>query len=1165
MTNTSGLSDVGPQTAGIGKLDQSLVKQPMTLPTDSDSDGEWIVPISSSQHFLSSTRLRVGPLYTTYDLYGAQKSELVLNQADYHRLIVPHQTPNFDSTLPFFYRDSAREYFCVPTDYFQNGNYFTTNAPAYVYHPFFRAEYRFWPFYHAFVPLFISQLNTGGIPALYARDLQLKPATVAGQPTFDFASYYQPTDLLLPLTNGQYPQEGVDFDPDAGYALYNWELFFHIPFLIGESLTRNQRFAEAKRWYEYIFNPTSATNDPIPKRYWITAPFYNMSDQTYIDDEITNLMKAINTHNADDEHEVAVWRQDPFDPDMIAQLRPVAYQRAIVMKYIDNLIQWGDQLFRQDTMESINQATQLYVLAYALLGPRPQVVPPRVEPVVKTYADLEGTLDVFSNELVAAENAIPPVRVNVPTNGNAAKLPNLHTLYFRIPANPDLFTYWDRVEDRLYKIRHCMNIQGIVQQLPLFAPPISPGLLIAAAAAGLDLASVLSDSNAALPPYRFTTMLRRAIEMCEQVRSLGGELLQALEKSDAENLARIRSGSESQLQTAIADVRSRQIDEAGQQIDALKKSKLASIDRASFYNGRALMNAWEAAALTAQGLALIPQIAAILLESASTVAHVVPQAQAGGSGIGGTPHVTIIIGGTNVGHAASAGSKALRIASAALQTGAQISAALGQYYQRQDEWNLQLNLANDEGAHIDAQIVAAQTHQDVATKELNAQNIAVTEAANVDAFLHRKFTNQELYDWMVGEISTTYFQAYQLAYALAKQAEQCFRRELAVTDDSYYIQFGYWDSLRQGLTASEKLQYDLRRLESAYYTQNVRELELTKHISLAQLDPYALLELRSKHTCLISLPELLFDLDNPGHYLRRLKTVAVTIPCVVGPYGGVSLTLSLLDNHIRISTNTSGGYPGPHNATTFIDDLGGTSEIVTSSAQNDSGLFELHFEDERYLPFEGAGAISNWRLTLNNVYPQFDYATITDVVLHLRYTARDGGNAFGKTVAGAVTSQLNSIALAESRKGLYRLFSARQDYGTAWARFLNPGVGNDQVLSLPMPPERFPFYTYGRDLKVVSIDVLAQTSDAGDYTLVVTPPGGSATTATFSADATLGGLHHWENPALSPKIDLGRAPSNGAAAPTWRFQLKQAAATDYRSLTAANVDDLVVIVGYQVS
>ena len=1160
IINVDGLSDVGPQTASIGLLNGT--KQPLTLPPNSIFDGEWIAPNPPGQHFLSTSRLRVGTMHTTYDQYGMLNSELVLNQADYYRLIVPHQTPTFDSTLPFFYRDSAREYFCVPSIYFQNGNYFTINAPADVYHPLFRAEYRFWPFYHAFVPLFVSQLNMGGLQALYARDLQLDPASVAGQSDFDFLSYYQPTELVLPLSNGTYPTEGVDFAPDAGYALYNWELFFHAPFLIAELLMNNQRFDEAKKWFEYIFNPTSATTDAIPQRYWITAPFYNMQD--YANEQITALMKAINTHDSVAEHQVAAWRQDPFDPDMIAQTRPVAYQRAIVMKYIDNLIKWGDQLFKQDAMETINLATQLYVLAAALLGPRPQVVPPRVQPLVKTYADLEGSLDKFSNELIAAENALPPVRVNVPTNGNTPKLPDLNTLYFRIPPNESLFTYWDTIADRLFKIRHCMNIQGVVQQLPLFAPPISPGLLVAATAAGLDLGSILSDIDAPVPPYRFSRMIRQAIEMCDQVRALGGELLQALEKSDAEALARIRSGREKQLQSAILDVRNQQIDEAAQQLVVLANSKQASIDRANFYVNRDLMNSWEAAALTAQGLSLILQIGSILLETTAAVAHIEPTAQAGFSGAGGTPHGTVAVGGPNVGHSASSGSKVAQIAAAVLQTGAQMSSVLGQYHQRQDEWTLQGTLANDEIARIDSETVAAQIRQDIATRERGAHAISVSEASDVDDFLHSKFTDQELYDWMIGETSTTYFQAYQLAYSVARQAEQCFRREMAISDDTFYIQFGYWDSLRKGLTAADKLEYDLHRLESAYYTQNARELELTKHVSLVQIDPYALMELRNSGTCLISLPELLFDLDNPGHYVRRLKTVGVTVPCVVGPYSGVSLTLSLLDNHIRVSTDTSGGYPGSNYNTGFINDPGGTGEIVTSSAQNDNGLFELRFEDERYLPFEGAGAISNWRLTLNNVYPQFDYSTIRDVVLHIRYTARDGGSAFAQVVSSAVRADLNAIALAESRKGLYRLFSARQDYGSAWARFLNPGSGNDQVLNMQMPPERFPFFTYGLDLKVATIDVLSKTSDAGDYTLVITPPGGTATTVTFSVDSTLG-VHHWDNPNLSPKIELGKAPSNGATPPTWSFKLKKASATDFRSLTGNDLDDLVLIVGYQVS
>jgi Tc toxin complex TcA C-terminal TcB-binding domain len=32
--------------------------------------------------------------------------------------------------------------------------------------------------------------------------------------------------------------------------------------------------------------------------------------------------------------------------------------------------------------------------------------------------------------------------------------------------------------------------------------------------------------------------------------------------------------------------------------------------------------------------------------------------------------------------------------------------------------------------------------------------------------------------------------------------------------------------------------------------------------------------------------------------------------------------------------------------------------IVTSSAQNDSGMFETNLRDERFLPFENSGVVS---------------------------------------------------------------------------------------------------------------------------------------------------------------------------------------------------------------
>jgi hypothetical protein len=101
------------------------------------------------------------------------------------------------------------------------------------------------------------------------------------------------------------------------------------------------------------------------------------------------------------------WRTNPFEPHRIANYRTVAYQKTVVMNYLDNLIAWGDYLFRQDSMESINEATQLYILAAEILGPRPKRVPPKDKPPVETFNELEHKLDAIPNALVEIENLVP--------------------------------------------------------------------------------------------------------------------------------------------------------------------------------------------------------------------------------------------------------------------------------------------------------------------------------------------------------------------------------------------------------------------------------------------------------------------------------------------------------------------------------------------------------------------------------------------------------------------------------------------------------------------------------------------------------------------------------------------------------------------------------------
>src|SRR4029079_10897445 len=106
--------------------------------------------------------------------------------------------------------------------------------------------------------------------------------------------------------------------------------------------------------------------------------------------------------------------------------------------------------------------------------------------------------------------------------------------------------------------------------------------------------------------------------------------------------------------------------------------------------------------------------------------------------------------------------------------------------------------------------------------------------------------------------------------------------------------------------SGEKLGFALRRMEKAYLDANCREYELTKHISLRLNFPEAFLRLQATGQCEVELPEWLFDLDYPGQYMRRIKSVSLTIPCVVGPYNGVHCRLTLLSSATRIDPRLHG-------------------------------------------------------------------------------------------------------------------------------------------------------------------------------------------------------------------------------------------------------------------
>ena len=104
---------------------------------------------------------------------------------------------------------------------------------------------------------------------------------------------------------------------------------------------------------------------------------------------------------------------------------------------------------------------------------------------------------------------------------------------------------------------------------------------------------------------------------------------------------------------------------------------------------------------------------------------------------------------------------------------------------------------------------------------------------------------------MQGEISRLYYEYYRFAFDTARKAEQTMKQELMrpEVDAQDFVKFNYWDGGRKGLLSGEALYLDVKRMEMAYHDNNKRELELTQHVSLRQLDPLALLTLKATGSC----------------------------------------------------------------------------------------------------------------------------------------------------------------------------------------------------------------------------------------------------------------------------------------------------------------------------
>ena len=808
----------------------------------------------------------------------------------------------------------------------------------------------------------------------------------------------------------------LDFDSANG--IYYWEIFFHAPFLLAQALNTSQKFDDAKTWYEHIFDPTEVQD------YWKFLPFLQ-----------------VDTPNSD--AEIKKYLNDPFDPHAIAALRRTAYRKAIVMAYIDNLLDWGDMLFRQYTMESINEARMLYVLAHDLLGEKPENLGIKVLPDDKKYNELSDASDEY-DFLIAQANAKlignQPITVIPGTIHDSVANP-----YFFIPENVLFSEYWNRVEDRLHKIRHCLNIMGVSQPLPLFQPPIDPMAIVQAVGAGAGLSQAIAAAAVVpVPHYRFEFLLGKAQNLVAEISQLGSELLAVLEKKDAEELSRLHTRHEGIILSMTQSIKEAQLQEAEESINALNESLGNAeyrVNRYQEYMDEGMTDLESAQAglmITGASLHGVAAIVKVL----SAIAHAFPQSKFGVFILGAE------IGGEQLGPAIDKVAEALESGGEAFSMAAEAVAVYAAHERMVEEWVLQKALAESDVREIQAQIKAAEWRKAIAEQEINILDKEIEHNRSIATFMTDKFTNAELYQWMSGKLSAIYFQTYKLAHDMAKSAEVAFQYERGYQQSAVnYIQPMYWDSQRKGILAAESLALDLNRMEAAFIQTDQRRLEISKNISLLELDPVAFLQLKAKGVCEFSLSEALFDYDFQGHYCRQIKTIALTFDAGQGQT--VMATLTQLNHKTLLEADAKAVKylldPKDQPPLSIRSDWKANQQIAlshTDEYEKNNGLFELRFDDPHYLPFESTGAVSTWRLELNGKKGSYDVGQLLDVVVNVKYTALQGGEAFANAVRGLLKPYQTA-----------RFFDMAYDFPDEWAAFLE---GDSDELVLPFTRDLFP-------------------------------------------------------------------------------------------------------------
>ncbi|WP_248000711.1 neuraminidase-like domain-containing protein [Photorhabdus hindustanensis] len=767
-------------------------------------------------------------------------------------------------------------------------------------------------------------------------------------------------DLNVVITSDN--TEPMDFN--GANSLYFWELFYYTPMLIAQRLLHEQNFDEANRWLKYVWNPSGhIVNGQMQHYRWNVRPL--QEDTSWNDDPL-----------------------DTFDPDAIAQHDPMHYKVATFMRTLDLLIKQGDYAYRQLERDTLAEAKMWYMQALHLLGDKPHLLLSSTwsDPELKEAADLE--------KQQAHAKAIADLRQGQPKDGSNTDL-------FLPQVNEVMLSYWQKLEQRLYNLRHNLSIDGQPLHLPIFATPADPKALLSAAVASSQGGSNLPSEFISV--WRFPHMLENARSMVSQLTQFGSTLQNIIERQDAEALNTLLQNQAAELILTNLSIQDKTIEELDAEKTVLEKTRAGAKSRfdsySKFYDED--INAGEK-----QAMALRASVAGI--STALQASHLA------GAALDLAPNIFgFADGGSHWGAIAQATGNVMEFSASVMSTEADKISQSEAYRRRRQEWKIQRNNADAELKQIDAQLQSLVVRREAAVLQKTSLKTQQEQTHAQLTFLQHKFSNQALYNWLRGRLSAIYFQFYDLTVARCLMAEMAYRWE---TNDAAarFIKPGAWQGTHAGLLAGETLMLNLAQMEDAHLKQEQRVLEVERTVSLAEVykekGQFSLTEkiaelvnkkpdttssrnntpsfgtgnntlkfgtgnAQTSLQASISLADLQIRNDYPkssgAGNVRRIKQISVTLPALLGPYQDVQAILS---------------YGG--DATGLAK---GCKALAVSHGMNDSGQFQLDFNDGKFLPFEGI-EIDKGTLTLS-----FPNATekqktmlesLSDIILHIRYTIR---------------------------------------------------------------------------------------------------------------------------------------------------------------------------------